>query len=120
MARRSDELERKIYFFRSICFDIGDESLIDFNCLNALDFIEKTKFEDGTRYLTDRDENDLCIKRIGDAPSIEGPLPAVRFSKIRRTGLPEQEVENTGVFNSLEFFEDGTGIVDTTYNGFLP
>ena len=120
-------LERKIFFYRpDIGVDDGGRPL-QFDVLPALTTINSLPFSSNYvgRYDPDVDGNAICVL----VHSID-TAPAIRFCRVRRTGLPQLEHAgqitdldldaDTGLLESVHavFFSDG--IVGAEYNHFGP
>ena len=128
----TNSVERKIYFFRA---DVGVNNggiSLPFDPLPALQIIDSLPFtnDETGRYQFDIEGNAVCI--VGHSGSQNH---AVRFCRVRRTGLPQLEQggnisdlnlsPDTGLLEAVHivFFPDkvtGANIVGAEYNHFGP
>ena len=107
-------LERKIFFYRP---DIGTDDgghPLHLDVLPALTAINSLPFSnnDDGRYEPETDGNAICllVHSIGTAP-------AIRFCRVRRTGLPQ--LEHAGQISDLDLEAD-TGLLESVHVVFFP
>lgn len=111
VANTVKKVNRRIHFYRVShgCDDSGYP--IPFDVQSALSVIEGTGFSNFGRYLTDDSGDSLCLWRIET-----GRYPTVKFSKIRRSALPQ--IEEKGAFSDLYISEE-SGLVESIHGVFF-
>lgn len=103
-------VNRRIHFYR-VSQGLEDSGYpIRFDVRSALSVIEGTGFSNAGRYLTDESGDSLCLW-----PIHTGRYPTVRFSKIRRSALPQ--VEENGACSDLTISEE-SGLVESIHGVF--
>lgn len=112
-AKERPSLERKIYFFRSSVGKDPSGSNIPFDPAVPLGAINKLPFDDdGGRYVFDQEGNALCAWIDG-----AGQHQRMRFSQIRRVGLPQIDAAGNLTDLNLQTFE---GLVEPVHVIFFP
>jgi hypothetical protein len=107
-TKGSSSLERKIYFFRSSIGQDASGLNIPFDPKRPLGAINKLPFNDnGGRYLVGPEGNALCAWIDG-----VGQNPRMRFSQIRRVGLPQIDAAGSLTDLNLRAFE---GLVEALH-----
>jgi hypothetical protein len=100
-AKERPSLERKIYFFRSSIGKDASGSNVPFDAAVPLGAINRLPFDDdGGRYIFDQEGNALCAWIDG-----AGQHPRMRFSQIRRVGLPQIDAAGNLTDLNLQTFE---------------
>lgn len=107
-AKERPSLERKIYFFRSSIGKDASGSNVPFDAAVPLGAINRLPFDDdGGRYIFDQEGNALCAWIDG-----AGQHPRMRFSQIRRVGLPQIDAAGNLTDLNLQTFE---GLVEPVH-----
>lgn len=106
-------LERKICFFRAFVGTDEKGALLPFDPIPSLAAINALPFDDnGGRYLLDNEGNALCAW----IDNMSG-TPRMRFSQIRRTGLPQ--IDAAGRLSDLNL-KATEGLVEAVHVVFFP
>jgi len=106
-------LERKIHFFRVSAGKDDKGAFKPFDPAPSLAAVDALPFNDnGGRYLLDNEGNALCawIDNMGSTPRL-------RFSQIRRTGLPQ--IDAAGSLSDLNL-KSSEGLVEPAHVIFFP
>ena len=113
MARKktAPTVNRKISFYQIYCGTDASGYAIPFDIKSALETIGATGFTDTGRYLTVDNGDSIYL-----CPVLDTQYPSVRFSKIRRTGLPQ--VEESGNLSDLPI-SDESGLVESIHGVFF-
>ena len=113
-TKSHDAVERKIHFFRADA-GVNDGGVpLPFDPRPALEVIQRLPFtnDEAGRYQFDQDGNAVCIVEHS-----AGETHSVRFSRVRRSGLPQ--VECAGSITDLDLTDD-TGLLETVHLVFFP
>ena len=119
-------LERRIHFFRSSVGKDAAGASIPFVADDPLSEINKLPFSDsGGRYLIDAEGNALCAWVDGLKPH-----PRIRFSQVRRVGLPQIDAggrlsdlnlnASEGLVEPVHIVFFGHGLVGAEFNFYGP
>lgn len=111
LTKRARTVNRRIYFYR-VCRGSSDSGYpIQFDPRPALESICAMSFTNTGRYLTDDNGDSICLWPISN-----GQHPSVRFSKIRRSALPQ--IEEEGALSELPI-SDRSGLVESIHGVFF-
>lgn len=111
-----NSVERKIHFYRVDIGADGSGRRLPFNPLPALNVIGNLPFDssDAGRYEVDDAGNALCVTDYKTDPQSN---VTVQFGRVRRTGLPQQELG--GKITDLNLAPDA-GLLEATHVVFFP
>ena len=113
MARKktAKTVNGRVFFYRISCGTEASGYPIPFDIKSTLETISATEFTDSGRYLTDENGDSICLWPVPDTQ-----YPSVRFSKIRRTALPQ--IEESGNLSDLPI-SDESGLVESIHGVFF-
>ena len=111
-----NSVERKIHFYRVDIGADGGGQPFPFDPLPALSVIDALPFDSSAsgRYEVDADGNALCVTQYKADPQAN---VAVQFGRVRRTGLPQQELG--GKITDLNLDPDA-GLLEAIHVVFFP
>lgn len=111
LKKTAKTINRRIYFYRVSCGTDTYGYPKPFNIESALEMIGTTNFTNTGRYLTDNNGDSICLWPV---PNTQ--YPSVRFSKIRRSALPQ--IEEAGTLSDLSIPEE-SGLVESIHGVFF-